>query len=113
MRNYERLDKLNQALKLIREVEFSYKNGDERRVDLYRFVIEPTNGFARAIAGLRNKVDVENEFNNSICGDEQCRVSMFIDEETLTFGKGVLSSVGDFEHECLICTAAYNKRRGR
>lgn len=112
MRNYERLQKLDQAMKLIREVEFSYKNGDEIRRQLYSFVIEPTNGLALTMAGLRNKVQIENEFNNSVCGDKDCRVSMFIDEETLTFGKGQLGGMGDWEHECEICTTAYNKRRG-
>lgn len=53
MNNTERLAKLQQAEKLIREVEFSYEHGAHTRYELYRGVVE-----AFGIAGIFTKVIV-------------------------------------------------------
>jgi hypothetical protein len=42
-------------------------------------------------------------------GHEDCGVSTFIDDETLTFGHGQLDHNGSWEHPCLECALAFLK----
>lgn len=56
----QRYEKLEQAQKLIREVEFSYANGDENRTLLYQFVVNSfsligsLNGY---LVGLKERAE--------------------------------------------------------
>jgi hypothetical protein len=66
MTNKERYEKMKKAQELIREVEFSYKEGEEPRRLLYRFVVHSfsvtgmLNGF---LTELREKVRKETGNN--------------------------------------------------
>jgi hypothetical protein len=44
------------------------------------------------------------------CGNKDCRVSTFIDQETLTFGSGDLDANGLWELPCKICEEAYKEK---
>lgn len=77
MNDKQRYEKLEQAQKLIREVEFSYANGDENRTLLYQFVVNSfsligsLNGYLvglkeRAEAYKQSKEDEEREFLESL-----------------------------------------------
>ena len=63
--NKQRHEKLKQAEALIREVEFSYEDGNETRRMLYRFVVNTfsfTGVLSGLITGLRD--EVRKEENN-------------------------------------------------
>ena len=48
--------------------------------------------------------------DNSIgCDDPQCKTSTFIDEETVTCGKGKLDDMGIWEFPCKLCEEFYNR----
>ena len=44
-----------------------------------------------------------------VCGNKDCAMSTFIDEETLTFGRGELHSHGDWEIPCNQCARAWKE----
>jgi len=62
MTNEERLNTLNQAVELIRSVEFSYAYGSEERRKLYKFVVDNfslTGDFVRLRQELQEKAKDE------------------------------------------------------
>ena len=44
------------------------------------------------------------------CGHADCSVALFIDQETLTFGRGVLDSWGCWSEPCATCARAFEQR---
>lgn len=63
MTNKERLHKLQQAEKLIREVEFSYPQGDTTRQTIYRTVVHTFSfigSLSSVMEGLKTAIKVED-----------------------------------------------------
>lgn len=53
---------------------------------------------------------MDNEVKNTpACGNKDCKISMFIDEESLTFGTGVLDAIGTWEKPCNTCARDWQK----
>ena len=65
MTNKERYEKLKKAQELVREVEFSYKEGEEPRRLLYRFIVHNFS-FTGMLNGLLTELrdKVRKEENN-------------------------------------------------
>ena len=54
---------------------------------------------------------MQHYLQEASCGNEECGVSTFMDDQTLTFGSGELDDYGLWEKPCLVCARTYQSKQ--